>query len=135
MYDIEQAIGVLEDLQRAWKPAFEQDKAAYPDSYLESEEGKKLTKKLREKFLAEELPKYLNYISSLLKKNDGKWLASKDQPTIADCYAVPVLRSFTRGHMYYVPESSLETNPDVIEYIKRFCALEPVKGRYNNGIY
>jgi prostaglandin-H2 D-isomerase / glutathione transferase len=135
LLEIEEAIGVMEDLLRAWQPAFQPYKVGYPDGYFNTDEGKGLTKKFREHFVRNDLPLYLTYISSLLKKNDGKWLASKDGPTIADCYAIPILRTFTNGFLDYIPVTCLDKSPDVVDYIKRFCALEPVKGRYSKGIY
>jgi prostaglandin-H2 D-isomerase / glutathione transferase len=135
LLDIETAIGVMDDLNISWWPAFQPHEDSHPEGFLKTTEGKNLIKKLREKFTSQDLPMYVKYITDLLKKNGGKWLASNDEPTIADCYAVPMLRNFTRGHLDYVPTSCLDSSPEIVDYIQRFCALEQVKGRYNNGIY
>ena len=38
-----------------------------------------------------------------------------------------MLRNFLRGHIDYVPVTSLDTHPKVKEYIERFMALPAVK--------
>lgn len=135
LLDVEEAIGIMEDFNASWRPAFVPQKLGFPDKHYETEEGKKLLETLRTNWVQEQLPKYLKYVAQLLEKNNGKWIASTDEPTIADCFAVPLLRNFTRGHVDYVPTSCLDSEPTVVDYIKRFCALEPVKGRYNNGLF
>jgi prostaglandin-H2 D-isomerase / glutathione transferase len=132
---IEEAIGVVEDLQKSFSPAMNPQKALMPDGYFSTDEGKEVIKKLRETFIATDLPKYMKFLAALLKRNDGKWLASTDEPTIADCYALPIVRGFTRGHMDHFPTTVLDDFPEIVDWIKRFCALESVKGRYSNGIF
>jgi len=139
MYEIEEAIGITGDMKRSWTPnlmlAMRPTNFGYPEGYSGTEEGKEKIKSLREKWIKEELPKYLEFLSDKIKKNGGKWLASTDKPTIADCDAIPLLRSFSRGYIDYVDPSCLEINPTIVDYIKRFCALEQIKGRYSNGIF
>merc|ERR1711933_91884 len=89
---------------------------------------------MRKKFIANELPKYLNYISDMIDRNGGKWLVAGENPTLADCQAVPFLRSFTKGHIDHIETSCLDINPKVVAYVKRFCALPEIKGRYTNGL-
>ena len=132
---IEEAIGVTEDLQRSWVPAFAPSKKLVPEGFFDTEEGKLKIKQLREEFLAEDLPKFMKYLTALLQKNGGKWLASSDEPTIADCFALPIIRAWTRGHVDYIPTTCLDPYPEIVDWIKRFCALEQIKGRYNNGIF
>jgi prostaglandin-H2 D-isomerase / glutathione transferase len=135
LLQIEEAIGVGEDLQKAFNPAIFPQKALLPEGFLASDDGKAACKKLREEFVANDLPKYLTFLSALVERNGGKWIASSDEPTIADCFIVPVLRNLTRGHLDHIPTTCIDGFPVLVEYIKRFCALEPVKGRYNNGIF
>jgi prostaglandin-H2 D-isomerase / glutathione transferase len=135
LLDIEEAIGVVEDLQRAWSGAFSPSRKLVPDGFFETDEGKLKIQQLREEFLADDLPKIMQYLMALLKKNDGKWLASSDSPTVADCFALPIIRAWTRGHIDYIPTTCLDPYPEIVDWIKRFCSLEQVKGRYNNGIF
>jgi glutathione S-transferase len=133
---IEEAIGVVEDFLDEWRPRHsDTPNDFFPEDFFGSEEGKLLVKQVREKFVEKLLPKYMSYFTALLEKNDGKWLASTDEPTIADCYAIPFIRQLTRGHIDHVPTTCLDGYPKIIDYIKRFCALEQVKGRYNNGVF
>lgn len=139
MYEIEEAIGLLGDMQRAWSPAIYM--AMKPQNYGHAEdfsttpEGQEVVKQMRAKFVAEEMPKYLKYIADYIDAHGGGKFLCGDHPTIADCIAVPQLRTFTRGHVDHVPTNCLEIEPRIIEYIKRFCAVEGVKGRYDSGIY
>ena len=139
IFDIEEAIGVLEDLEKAWVPAFymgmRASKFGHPEDFGKTEEGQKVVKELREKFVKDELPVFLKRMSDMMAAHGGKWLVAGDEPTVADCCVVPVLRSFTRGHIDHVPTNCLDINPAIVQYIKNFCALDGVKGRYNNGIY
>lgn len=133
---IEEAIGVVEDFQLAIRRVMAGQKMGFPDGFYDTDEGKAVMKQLREQFVADDIPKFIQFFIYLLQKNNNKWLASSGEtPTIADCYAIPILRSCTRGTMDYIPATCLDSYPEIVDYIKRFCALEPIQGRYNNGIY
>ena len=110
-------------------------KEGFPDGFYETDDGKQVIQTKREKFVSDELPKYIKFLIALLQRNNNQWLASIDTPTIADCVAVPFLRSLSSGRLDHIPATCLDTYPEIIEYIKRFCTLEPVKGRYTTGIY
>lgn len=139
VFDIEEAIGVFEDLEKAWMPSFymamKPANFGRAEGFEKTEEGQKTVAAMRTDFVANKLPLYLTHLTSLLEKNDNKWLASTDAPTIADCKVVAFLRNFTRGHIDSVPADCLEKHPKIVEYIKRFCALEQVKGRYTTGVF
>jgi len=139
LYEVEEAIALVEDMKTSWTPclylSMRPQKFGYPEKFGETDEGKALIKSLREKWIQEELPARLGFIAARLEKNGGKWLASKDKPTIADCYAVPFIRQFSKGFIDHVDPKCLEINPTIVDYIKRFCALEEVKGRYDSGIF
>ena len=139
LYEIEEAMGVLDDLVKAWAPnmymGMMPQKYGYPEGYNQTDEGKDKIKSMRQAFVKNELPTYLGRIEGLLDKSGGDWLvAGTTEPTIADCYAVAQLRSFTKGHVDHVDTKCLETHPKVVAYCKRFCDLPQIKGRYENGI-
>jgi len=139
IFEVEEALGVFDDLQRAWSPKFYMGMSptnfGRPEGFGQTEEGKELIKKMRTEFVANDLPTYLGRIEGLLDKSGGKWLvAGQEEPTIADCMVIPQLRAFTRGHMDHVEPKCLETHPKVMDYVKRFCDLPAVKGRYENGL-
>jgi glutathione S-transferase len=139
VYAIEEAIGVFEDLDKAWMPSFymamRPANFGRPDGFQSTDEGKKVIQAMRTDFVQNKLPVHLTHLTGLLEQNDNQWLASVDAPTIADCKAVVFLRSLTRGHIDFVPADCLEKHPKIIEYLKRFCALEQVKGRYDSGVF
>ena len=139
LLEVEEAIGVVEDLAGAWTPALymamKPTKYGYPDDYAKTEEGLKMITKMRTAFVKEQLPMFLTYFENMMAKHGGKWLVAGDEPTIADCLTVATLRNFTRGHIDGIPTTCLNTHPKIVEYIKSFCALQPIQGRYDNGIF
>jgi glutathione S-transferase len=138
LLDIEESMGVVQDITQSWMPnlymGMRPANFGYPADFAQSEEGKAKIKEMREKWTKEELPKFLDRIEGLLNGSGGKWLVAGDEPTIADCSAVPLLRYFTRGHVDHVDATCLDSHPKIVEYIKRFCALDAIQGRYTNGI-
>jgi hypothetical protein len=101
--DIEEAIGIIDDLDRTRFPAFymnrRPDMFGLPFGWNQSEEGKTILKNLHDKVLTEAIPTFAKHITDKLERNGGTWLASTDGPTLADCLAVPFLRSFTNGYI------------------------------------
>jgi glutathione S-transferase len=139
LLDIEEALGVLDDFDKARNPALSlnsfPEKYGHAHNWHKTEEGQATIKALREKVVSETLPKYASFLEAMLSKNDNQWLASKDSPTLADCVAVPFLRSFTLGHLDHIPVDSLDKYPVLVEYVKRFCSLPQIHGRYSKGLY
>lgn len=139
LYEIEEAIGLIKDLQDSWGPCLyigmRPQAFGYPSDFSKTEEGKNLVKRMRETWVANELPAFCKWLEEMMEKNGGVWLASKESPTIADCMAVPTLRAFSRGHIDYVPKDVLHEFPKICAYIERFCALDEIKGRYSDGIH
>ena len=138
LYVIEEAMGLLGDLTRAWSPSLylsmRPQNFGYPEGFNQTDEGKLKIKEMREKFLAEHLPTFLQYIADFIDKHGGGQFLCGDKPTIADCLAVPTLRNFTRGHIDHVPSNCLEIEPRIVDYVKRFCSLPEIKGRYTSGL-
>lgn len=139
MFEIEEAIGLITDLNNAFTPSLyisvRPQVFGYPEGSQATDEGKARTEALRTTFWKEILPTFLDHIEALLSKSGNKWLVSGcDKPTIADCFAVPNLRRFTCGHIDFIPSNCLETHPKVVQYLERFCALPEIQGRYTDGI-
>ena len=138
-YAVDEAMGVVEDMRQSWTPclALKGMPGAYghdPEA-LQGEAGTAKVKKVREYWMKERLPGLVKQVEQLLSRNENKWVASKDSPTIADCLLVPFLRSFTRGHVDHVPTTIWDDYPVLKDYVKRFCALDAVKGRYTDGLH
>lgn len=138
LYEIEEAIGVLGDVKRAWEPnlyiGMKPQMFGHPEGFSSTDEGKEMVKTMRQNFVKNELPELLGRIQGLIEKAGGTWAVAGDEPTIVDCAMVAFLRSFTKGHVDYVDSKCLETHPMVVEYCKRFCDLPQIKGRYADGI-
>jgi glutathione S-transferase len=138
LYEIEEAIGLIEDMKRAWTPSLylgmRPANFGYPDDFASTDEGKAVVKALREKFTSDELPVYLKYFEDMIERNGGKFLCG-DKPTIADCLVVPTIRNWTKGHVDHVPVTCIKDfSPKIAAYVENFCALAEIKGRYTNGL-
>lgn len=139
LFEIEEAIGVVDDFKNSWNPclyiSMRPMTFGYEEGFSKTDAGKALVKAMREKFVAEQMSVRLGHLAAKIEANGGKWLAPGDKPSIADCHAVPFLRSFTKGHVDFVDTKCLEINPTIVDYVKRFCALDGVKGRYDSGLF
>jgi glutathione S-transferase len=137
-YEIEEAMGLIDDMNQAFSPclymAMRPQVLGYEEGFQKTEEGKAIVEKIRNKFCTEDLPMFLDFLTGLLEKSGGGWLAPGDKPSIADCLAIPNVRRFSRGFIDHVPANCLNSHPKVVEWIERFCNLPEIKGRYNDGI-
>jgi glutathione S-transferase len=138
--EIDEAIGLVQDLADSWMPCFfvnyAPDKYGHAKGFHTTEPGKKVVEAVRSKWLGNELPRFAGYLIGLIEKNGGgMWLTSPNGPTIADCKLIPLLRSFTLGFYDHIPPNCLDKYPELVEYIQRFCALEPIQGRYVDGVH
>jgi glutathione S-transferase len=139
VFDIEEVIGDLDDLYRVYMPAqyigMRPTAFGYPEGYQTTEEGKKLTESMRTTFVKECLPGFMKRLTDKMSKHGGPFLVAGTEPTVADCVAVPMLRGLTRGVVDYIDPNCLDAYPEIVSYIKNFCALEPIKGRYTDGLH
>jgi glutathione S-transferase len=138
LFDLEEALGLVDDLDRAFTvprtAAMRPQLLGHPEGYSQTDEGKAMIKKLRESFVQEMLLKTCDQFTKMIESHGGPFLVAGSEPTIVDCVAVPLLRSFTRGYIDYVEPTCLDGHPVIVKYIKDFCALGPIKGRYSGGI-
>ena len=129
-------------MERAFLACFDltmypEDRYGHAVGMSKTDEGKKVIETLRKKYMAEEFPKYCQYLETWLEASpDRQWLATPgDTPTIAVCLAVPFLRSFTTGYLDHIDPKCLEAHPKLVAYVKRFCALPQFQGRYTTGVF
>jgi prostaglandin-H2 D-isomerase / glutathione transferase len=138
LYEIEEALGLITDLNNAFVPALSigmrPATLGHPDGFQNTDEGKKLVETMRTSFIENLLPKFMGYIEAMLEKSGGDWLVAGEKPTIADCFAVPNIRRFSRGYIDYIPATSLNDYPKVVAYLEKFCSLPEIQGRYTDGI-
>jgi glutathione S-transferase len=141
LYDVEEALGLLDDFDRAREPAIVinmfPEWYGYAPGWNKTEEGQATVKALRAKLVGEILPEYAAHLEQMLAKYGPEgWLASPSDsgPTLADCVAVPILRYLTLGVADHVPADCLDKYPALVDYVKRFCSLPQVAGRYSKGL-
>mmetsp|Transcript_12753 Transcript_12753/g.38459 ORF Transcript_12753/g.38459 Transcript_12753/m.38459 type:complete len:229 (+) Transcript_12753:111-797(+) len=128
---IDEMMGLCADLQAAWGPCFmisiRPEKMGYPAD-MDKDKKEAIVKSLREAFVAEELPRFMGYFTKALEAND---FLCGDAPTLADCWALPTLRYYTRGIADYVPADCLDKYPAITAYIARMMALPAVAKWYD----
>jgi glutathione S-transferase len=139
IFDVEEAFGFVEDLKDAfyvpqYMPIYP-GRYGYPADFASTDEGKEKIRELREKFMAEQFPSLMTRMADKITAHGGKFLVAGEHPTIVDCLAIPVLRAFTRGFIEHIDPNCLDGYPVIVDYIKNFCALEPIQGRYTDGIH
>jgi len=61
---------------------------------------------------------------------EGKDFLCGSEPTLADCYALPMLRNFTKGTMAFVPKETLDAYPAVTAYLAKLMAIPAVAKWY-----
>ena len=127
---IEEMIGLADDLHRAWMPnMYVGMKPAWCGyDFKDDDEKKAKVKEMREKFSAEELPKYLGFIARELKET-GAFIAGP-KVTIADCQLFCQLSYFERGVAEYVPKDCMVAYPEVVAYMARIKAIPAIKDWY-----
>ena len=130
---IEEALGLVDDLNRDWRTpvamGMDPSPFGYPDDFKGSDGHKDVIKKVRLAFLANALPKYMKFITARLAKAEFMCGA---RPTVADCALVPVLNRLRSGGVDHVPSTCLDEHKEVCAYIERFMAIPEVKAWYSN---
>jgi glutathione S-transferase len=124
MLAIEEALGLVGDLQRDWRPpvGIALDPSVYGHTAEKgSEEHGAIVEKVRKDFMATSFPKYMGFLAAKLERGGGGFLIGGATPTIADCALVPVLNRFTSGDVDHVPKDCLESFPSVT--VRTMCHL------------
>ena len=134
LFDIEEALGLMDDFAASWAPCLfmgmRPQNFGYPEDFAKTEEGKECIKRMRTSWLEHKLPEHAKHIAEMIEKSGGVWIASKEQPTIADCAAFCQLIAFTKGYMDHVPVDCLDKYPAIKEYLARFKELPEIKEWY-----
>lgn len=130
---IEEAIGLVDDLARAFQPSFfistRPSHLGYPEKYNETPEGQEAIKRLRTNFVTSLLPMYLGYFTKMLAESGGPYICGSTF-TIADCTLLPALRNFRRGHLDHIPVDCMDGYPDIIAYIDRVMSIPAISAWY-----
>jgi len=127
---IEEMLNLSDDLQRAWLPSLylgmgRHEKYGYPKEWKEKDET---IKRVRTAFIADELPKFMAFLSAQLEET-GAFLAGA-KPTIADCLWLPQVKYFASGIADHVPKDCLDKYAAVLAWIERMHAIPELKKWY-----
>lgn len=131
MLAIEEALGLVSDLNRAYYPlitiAMNPVDHGYAAELKGTDEHKAVIKTVREAFVRDTLPKFCGYFTARMA---AKSFMCGNHPTIADCMLVPLLNRLTSGQVDYIATNVLEPYPAVAAYVARFMALPAVAAWY-----
>eukprot|EP00928_Gymnodinium_smaydae_P054442 TRINITY_DN38206_c0_g1_i1.p1 TRINITY_DN38206_c0_g1~~TRINITY_DN38206_c0_g1_i1.p1 ORF type:complete len:656 (+),score=166.83 TRINITY_DN38206_c0_g1_i1:137-2104(+) len=127
---VEEMLGLSDDMARAWSPSLYLGMGRHMNyGHPEEWPAKAATvQALREKFIAEELPKFMGYFTAALEKS-GAFLCGAS-PTIADLQLFPQLRYYTKGVADHVPADCLDKFPAIKAYLTRMLELPEIKAWY-----
>lgn len=129
---LDEVLGVAGDLDRAWMAplyaGMRPTQFGYPENYQKTEEGKALVKTLRDKFLEERMPEFMEFYEGFL--GDNKFICG-DEITIADCVILPQLAKFSAGFIDHVPSDTLNKYPKIVAYLERIRAVPAIKAWYS----
>jgi len=128
--DIEDIIGIHEDLARAWMPSMfvGMRPAALGYEFAGDDEKKAKVQSMREKFAKTELPKYLGFYTEILKKTGAFFCGS--EVTIADLAILPQVRYFRKGVADYVDPTVVDKFPAVTAWVDRMLAVPEIAKWY-----
>merc|ERR1719215_1986328 len=130
--EVEEVLGLSDDIARDWVPALymgmgdRHTKYGHPAEFAQKADT---VKAMREKFVAEDLPKWMGFLGSKLDKN-GAFLAGPNV-TIADLQVLSQLRYFTKGVADHVPKDCLEAYPKITAWMAKMHAVPEIKKWYN----
>jgi glutathione S-transferase len=91
--------------------------------------GKALVKKVREDWVAADLPRYMRILTDALRKNGGPYLTGSGI-TLADVWWLPRIRYLTAGVATHVPASCLEPYPEVLAWKNTMMAVPKIAAWY-----
>ncbi len=129
---VEEALGFVSDVQKAWMFAVYvgMKPGLFGHQTGEGVDNSAVIQKVRENFVTDHLPTWMNLLAKKLAANGEQFLTGP-QVTIADCDLVPTLTRMMSGGVDYVPTTCLDKWPTVVAYTQRFLALPAVAEYYS----
>jgi len=128
--EIEEVLGLSDDMAREWTPALymgmgRHTKFGHPEDFPEKDAAVKM---MREKFITDELPRFMGFLSAKLEKT-GAYLCGPN-PTIADLQILAQLRYYTKGVADHVPKDCLEPFTAVTGWMAKMYEIPEIKKWY-----
>ena len=130
--EIDEMMALCADFQAAWAPSIQIGMRPHKFGYaedMEKDAKDAVLKSLRENFVKNDLPLFMGYFTKAL---EGKDFLCGDEPTLADCWALPLFRYFTKGIADYVPKDCLEPYPAIHAYINKMMAVPAIAKWYES---
>jgi glutathione S-transferase len=118
---VESAIGLVGDMRAAWTTPFiigmVPERFGYPpkDEWTDKDAT---VKKLRTAFVENDLPRFMQHFSLLIKENGDQFLTG-EHLTIADIAAYQTINYFRRGLADHVPQDCLDKHSAILEWLGR----------------
>lgn len=129
--EIDEALSLVDDLNQNWGYCLyigmNPGKLGHAELVKDSPEHVEVTKRMREKWVAEEWPRYAEYFDRRFKQT--KFMCG-DEVSIADCALIPFLRRLCSGGLDHVPKDCVDKFPTIKAYYDRFHTLPEVAAWY-----
>lgn len=133
MMEIDEVLGLSDDLAGAWRPALfiGMRPANLGHEFADDDAKAAKVKAMREKFVAEDLPRFMTFFSKILEERGNAFFCGP-KITIADLQILPQLRYYTRGVADFVPPTCLDGFPVVTAWIQRMLEVPQIKAWYES---
>jgi glutathione S-transferase len=131
--EIMELLGLVTDMWQGFTPAMyigiRPESIGHGD--LSGDAKTKKIKEMRERYLANELPKFLKFFEDWILESGGPFLLGKEV-TLADLSFYSRLRYFSLGIADYIPVNCLEINPTIVKYKKAMDSVPKIKAHYES---
>jgi len=128
---MEVMLGFLDDDAKAFTPGLymgmDPTKYGYPADFQKTDEGKAKTLEIREKYVAEDLPKYAGHLSIALAS--GPYLCGATM-TLADICWLVRCRFLQSGVADGIPKTCLDAYPSIKEWYARMMSDSKIAAWY-----
>jgi len=133
LFEIEYALGVHEDLARAWAPGMmiALRPAILGHEFAGDDDKTAKVKALREKFGEEQLEKFLKTYTDILENAGGGFFCGSEV-TIADLAILPQIRYFHNGIADHVDPKIIGKFPVVTAWMERMQAIPAIAKWYES---
>lgn len=130
-FEVDEALGVIADFDKGFMPAHYM--GMRPESlghHIEGDAKAAKVQQMREKWVADGLPKMLDQLISVIDGNGGGPFLCGKTMTIADIALLRRLRMQTGGFVDHVPATCLQTHPRIVQYMENLMVVPKIAEWY-----
>ena len=131
--DIDTLIGLHDDDSRAFGPALYinmmPQKYGYSSDFASTEEGKALVKSLRNSYMENDFPRYMEHLSKAVTASGGPFLCGA-KPTLADLFWLPRIRQLSSGVLEHISTDAVDKYPQVTAWRDALMTVPEIKAWY-----